>query len=157
MEDFLMGVVLILYSIFASAVLVYCSTSRIKPSINYVTISRAILDDLRRWCGDLLVVALRERGKHVISGALSVPADQLPGLLRRIPPRTTLVLCGRSELELCRDKIKTTLLSLGIGVVYVLDDGRNFFDALDCAAGGDPPTEMATNGGRRATGGGHSR
>ena len=57
--------------------------------------------------------------------ALNVSADQLPLLLRWIPRRTALVLCGASELTLCRRDIAMTLLSLDIKVVYVLEEDRH--------------------------------
>jgi hypothetical protein len=117
-----MLVVLILYAILASAVLVRCSTSETRASLHYVAISRSILGHLIRCCHNLVVIELRRTTERVISGALNVPTDQLEGILRWIPPRTTLVLCGTSEVALCRDAIEMNLLSLGIEVVYVFDD-----------------------------------
>lgn len=95
-----MEVALIVYVIFASAMVVWCSIPRTRPTMNYVTISGTILNCLRNWNDGLVVVDLRKRGKNAIQGALSVSVDQLPLPLRWIPPRTTLVLCGASEAVL---------------------------------------------------------
>lgn len=121
-EDFPMEVALTLYVIFAIAVVIWCSVSRTRPSVNYVTISRTMLSCLRQWNDDLVVVEVRGTRRSVSQGALNVPADQLPLFLRWIPPRTTLVLCGASEVLRCRGEIALTLLRLGIEVVYVLED-----------------------------------
>ena len=117
-----MEVALTLYFIFAAAVLIWCSIPRTKPSVNYVRISRTMLNCLRQWNDGLVVVRVGGAVKRVAQGALNVPADQLPLLLRWIPPRTTLVLCGASELTLGRRDIAMTLLRLDIEVVYVLED-----------------------------------
>ena len=124
-EDFLMEIALTLYVIFATAALIWCSIPRTKPSVNYVRISRTMLNCLRKWNDDLVVVQVRSTGKQVAQGALNVPADQLPLLLRWIPPRTTLALCGASELTLCRRDIAMSLLRIDIDVVYVLEDDRH--------------------------------
>jgi hypothetical protein len=113
-----MVVALILYGVCVSAVLVWCTTSR-SPSVNYLPISMAKLDDLRRWRKDLVVVELHRRAMRAIPGALSVRADELAALLRWIPPRTTLVLCGTKEVASCREEIEMILLRLGVEVAYV--------------------------------------
>jgi len=84
-----------------------------------------MLNCLRKWNDDLVVVQVRTTGKRVTQGALNVSVDQLPLLLRWIQPRTTLVLCGATELTLCRRDIAMTLLRLDIEVVYVLEDDRH--------------------------------
>ena len=90
--------------------------------MNYVTISRTMLNCLRQWNDDLVLVEVRGARRCVIQGALNVSPDQLPLLLRWIPARTTLVLCGASEVLRCRTEVAMTLLRLGIEVVYVLED-----------------------------------
>ena len=117
-----MQVVLTVYVIFAIAVVIWCSIPRPRPSVNYVTISRTMLSCLRRQNDDLVVVEVRSARRSVSQGALNVPADQLPLLLRWIPPRTTLVLCGASDVLRCRGEIALALLRVGIEVVYVLED-----------------------------------
>jgi hypothetical protein len=124
-----MEIAFTLYVIFATAALIWCSIPRTKPSVNYVRISQTMLNCLRKWNGDLVVVELRSIGKRMAQGALNVPADQLPLLLRWIPPRTTLVLCGASESTVGRRDIALTLLRLDIEVVYVLEDDRHSSNA----------------------------
>jgi hypothetical protein len=94
MEDFLMEVALILYSVFAGAVVIWCRVQRGRPSVNYVAISRAVLVDLMRCRDDLVVVELRRSEKGVIPGALNLPIDQLQGLLRWMPPLTWVSSSG---------------------------------------------------------------
>ena len=127
-----MVVALILYGVCVSAVLVWCTTSR-SPSVKYLPISMAKLDDLRRSRKDLVVVELHRRAMRAIPGALSVRADELAALLRWIPPRTTLVLCGTKEVASCREEIEMILLRLGVEVAYVLQDDR-FLDGPACGA-----------------------
>lgn len=136
-EEFLMEVALTLYVIFAIAVVIWCSIPRTRPSVNYVTISRTMLSCLRQWNDDLVVVEVRSTRRCVSEGALSVPADQLPLLLRWIPPRTTLVLCGASEVLRCRSEVAMTLLRLGIEVVYVLEDEMDSSTARTATCVGD--------------------
>jgi len=124
-----MEVAIILSLISAIALVVWCSISRTEPSVNYVMISRTMLNCLRKWNDDLVVVELHRRGDSVIKGALSVPADQLPLVLRWIPPRTTLVLCGASKALLDRGEIAMTLLGLGIELVFVLEHDREYSTA----------------------------
>lgn len=119
-----MEVALILYGVFAGAVVVWCTIHRGRPHVNFVAISREMLADLMRSHDDLVVVELRKSEITGIPGALSVPFDQLQGFLRWMPSRTTLVLCGANEVALCRQEIETPLLRLDIEMVYVLEDGR---------------------------------
>ena len=119
-----MEVALTLYVIFAIAILIWCSIPRTRPSVNWVTISRTMLNCLRQWNDDLVVVEVRSTRRCLSEGALNVPAHQLPLLLRWIPPRTTLVLCGASEVLRHRSEVAMTLLRLGIEVVYVLENDR---------------------------------
>ena len=114
-----MEVTLILYSIFAIAVLVSITASRVK--VKYITISTVTLESLIRRCDNLLVIELLEANNGVIPGALLVPADQLSGLLRWVPPGSTLVLSDLQEAMPYRSEIETKLLGLGIAFVYVLE------------------------------------
>lgn len=103
-----MEIALTLYVIFATAALIWCSIPRTRPSVNYVTISRTMLNCLRHSNDDLVVVEVRGARRSVSQGALNVPADRLPLLLRWIPPRAKLVLCGASEILRCRGEIALT-------------------------------------------------
>jgi len=55
-EDVLMEIALALYVIFATLALIWCSIPRTNPSVNYVRISRTMLNCLRKWSDDLVVV-----------------------------------------------------------------------------------------------------
>lgn len=136
-----MEVALTLYVIFATAAVTWCSIPRAKPSVNYVRISRTMLNCLRQWNDDLVVVEVRSTGKRVVQGALNVPLDQLPLLLRWIPPRTTLVLSGAGEVLRCSNKVSMTLLRLGIEVVYVLEDDTNSSSVPTATFVGDSSAE----------------
>lgn len=132
-----MEVALILYVIFAIAAVIWCSIPRTISSVNYITISRTMLRCLKQWNDDLVVVEVRSTRRYISQGALNVPADQLPSLLRWIPPRTTLVLCGASEVLRCRNDVATTLLRLGIEVVYVLEGDMDSSTATTAKCVGD--------------------
>jgi hypothetical protein len=77
MEDSVVEVALILYGIFAIAVLVSITASRVR--VKYSAISTATLDSLMFRCENALVIALREANNRIVPGALLVPADQLSG------------------------------------------------------------------------------
>lgn len=120
-----MELLLILYSIFASSVLIWCTLLEpqqveAKQVVRYVEISSRLFNDWRQARSDLVVIDLRDRARNIIGGALNVLPGQLDGLLRWIPPKTTLVFCGIREAEHCRDEIQATLLQVGIDVVYVV-------------------------------------
>jgi hypothetical protein len=120
-----MGLGLIVYGVFATIVLVFCTISRVGPRALYIGISMEQLKDLVRKREDLVVVYLRETGHGTISDALRVPVEELKGFLRWVPPRSTLVLCGWNEAALYREEIERSLLRIGIDVVYVADEVSN--------------------------------
>ena len=118
-----MGVALIVYGVFATLVVVFCTIPRVGPRVEYIGISMATLKDLGRTREDLVVVNVGVSGYPMVSEALRVPAEELTGFLRWVPRRTTLVLCGWNEAGICRDEIEMSLLRLGIESVYLADDG----------------------------------
>lgn len=122
-----MELMLILYCIFASSVLIWCTLLEPKPAkpkqaVHYVVISPLLLNDWTRTRADVVAIDLR-RGQtgNIIEEALNVLPSQLDGLLRWIPPKTRLVFSGMRETELCRDQIEPTLVRVGINAVYVVD------------------------------------
>jgi hypothetical protein len=115
-------IALILYGVFAAVIVVACSLPQ-RLSVNYVWISRLVLDDFIRNCENLVVLELANVSPRVIPGALSVTADQMKGLLRWMPSRTTLVLCGIDRSTLCLGKIATCFRRREIERVYILEDG----------------------------------
>ena len=117
-----MEIALTLYVILAIVVVIWCSVPRTRPSVSYVSICRTTLNCLRQWNDDVVVVDVCDARKRLIQGALNVPPHQLPLLLRWLPQRTTIVLCGASEILQRRSDVAATLLKVGIKVVYVLKD-----------------------------------
>jgi hypothetical protein len=120
-----MGVALIVYGVFATVVLVFCTISRVGPSVQYVGISMTTLKDLRRTQENLIVVNLGVSKYPTVCDALRVHAEELKGFLRWVPHRSTLVLCGWNETAICRDDIEMSLLRLGIQTVYLADEGQD--------------------------------
>jgi hypothetical protein len=120
-----MGLALIVYGVFATTVLVFCTISRVGPQPLYIGISMDRLKGLLRKREDVVVVDLRGTGHGTISDALRVPVEELNGFLRWVPPRSTLVLCGWNDAARCRDDIARSLLRLGIDFVYVADEVGN--------------------------------
>jgi hypothetical protein len=120
MEDSVVEVALILYGIFAIAVLVSITALRVR--VKYITISTATLDSLMCRCENLLVIALREANNRIVPGALLVPADQLSGLLRWVPPGSTWSYPTSKRQCPIAAGSKTRLLEVGIEFVYVLND-----------------------------------
>lgn len=121
-----MEFLLILYSIFASSILIWCTLQEPtqvapKPPVRYLVISSLLFNNWRRTRPDLVVIDLRDQARDSIAGALNVTPNQLEGLLRWIPPKTTLAFCGIREAELCRHEIGPTLLQAGINLVYVVE------------------------------------
>jgi hypothetical protein len=96
-----MKVALILYGIFAIAVLLLTTAPRVR--VKYIPISRVTLDSFMRRCDNFLVIEPCEANKPVIPAALWVPADQLSGLLRWVPPGSTLVLSDLQDGMSYRD------------------------------------------------------
>lgn len=130
-----MELLLILYSIFASSVLIWCTLqqpNQVEPKqlVHYVVISAPLFHDWRRAHSDLVAIDLRDQVNDPITGALHVLPNQLGGLLRWIPPKTTLALCGIREAERCRYEIQPTLLQVGISMVYIVDTSASASKAL---------------------------
>lgn len=118
-----MGLPLIIYAVFATVVLVFCTISRVRPRAEYIPISTEALKDLARQGKDLVIVDLRKTAYETLSNSLRVPVEELKGFLQWVPEHSTLVLCGLNEVDFCPDEIEMTLFRLGIEFVFVLDDG----------------------------------
>jgi hypothetical protein len=116
------GLPLIIYAVFATVVLVFCTISRVGPRVEYIGISIETLKDLARKRDDLVVVDLRKTEYETLSNSLRVPVEELKGFLQWLPEHSTLVLCGLKEVAFCRDKIEMTLFRLGLLFVFVVDD-----------------------------------
>ena len=101
-----MGLPLIIYAVFATVVLVFCTISRVGRRAEYIGISIETLNDLARKRDDLIVVDLRKTGYETISNSLRVPAEELKGFLQWVPEHSILVLCGLKEVASWRDGIE---------------------------------------------------
>lgn len=117
-----MGLPLIIYAVFATVVLVFCTISRMGPRVEYIGIPIETLKNLARNRDDLIVVDLRKAKNEIISNSLRVPVEELKGFLQWVPEHCTLVLRGSKELACCRDQIEMTLFRRGLQFVFVVDD-----------------------------------
>ena len=124
-----MGVALIVYGVFATLVVVFCTVSRVGPRVQYIGISMATLKDLGRTQENLVVVNVGISEYPVVSEALRVPAQELKGFLRWVPPHSTLVLCGWNEEGISRNEIEMNLLRLGIRSVYLAHNGQDVLNS----------------------------
>ncbi|MGA3092904.1 MAG: hypothetical protein ABSD75_30280 [Terriglobales bacterium] len=66
---------------------------------------------------------------------LPISAADLPGVLKWLPPETTVVFCCKNATEQLGGQTKTMLLQLGIGTVYFLSNnpvfqGNHCFDPV---------------------------
>jgi hypothetical protein len=138
-----METLLIVYTIYASALLIW-STSRgnkdLRPAgthpasrgrVDYVTIPTFLL---REWiaCAENLVVfdlhsdSERNTGQERFPGMLMTSMSDLRILLKWIPPMSTVVFFCSDDVERFDAQIEDTLLELGIGAVYLLDRSTTF-------------------------------
>jgi hypothetical protein len=113
---------IIILCVVTGTVVIWCSLQGSRGRFRYVVISPLLLQDWKKQRASLVIIELRNAGKDMASEALVVPPQQLDGLLRWIPPQTTLVLCGKREFDVCRGEIEWTLLNVGVDVVYILDE-----------------------------------
>jgi hypothetical protein len=138
MEEML--VILVLYSIWASAVLVGSTLldeeRMLSPQMScggfeYLAIPDHSFLELMEQHQNLIIFDLHaDRGasgwSELISYWLSISAVNLPRVLKWLPPASTVVFCCKHAAEQLDTRIKTILLHLGIERVYFLDDGQTF-------------------------------
>ncbi|HYW38469.1 MAG TPA: hypothetical protein VE957_10175 [Terriglobales bacterium] len=138
-----METVLIFYAICASALLIWstsrrnydlrhrCAPPASKSRIDYVAIPSF---SLRGWiaCNPNLVVFdlhsknARSAGQESFPGMLTVSMNDLPNLLKWLPPESTVVFSCGDDLERFNAEIEGTLLQVGIKAIYFLNKGVNF-------------------------------
>jgi hypothetical protein len=151
MEEML--VALVLYSIWASAVLVWStlldegrmlSPQMSRGGLEYVAIPNHSFFELMEQHPNLVIFDVHaDRGasgwSELISYWLPISGVDLPRVLKWLPPASTVVFCCRHAAEQLDTRIKTILLQLGIGTVYFLDDGQTFRpNHCDLAVTADP-------------------
>jgi hypothetical protein len=118
-----MEAALIIYAIYVLATLVWCA-SRIM-SLRYVPISA---DTLNQWSAsreNLIVIRLHSKSmrrvdRETVPGMLDVSPLELPGLLRWIPPQSSLVFCGQPQIVRFDANIEELLFRAKINPVYFL-------------------------------------
>jgi hypothetical protein len=118
-----MEAALIIYAIYVLATLIWCA-SRIM-SLRYVPISA---DTLSQWSTkreNLIVIHLRAKStrrfnRETLPGVLEVSPVELPGLLRWIPPQSSLVFCGPPRIQRFDSNVEELLFRAKINPVYFL-------------------------------------
>jgi hypothetical protein len=151
MEDML--VVLVLYSVWASVVLVWSTLldegrllnpQMSRDGFEYVAIPDQSFLELMQQHSNLVIFDVHaDRGasgwSELISYWLPISAVDLPRVLKWLPRASTVVFCCRHAAERLDTRIKTILLQLGIETVYFLDDGQTFRpNHCDLAVTADP-------------------
>jgi hypothetical protein len=151
MEEML--VALVLYSIWASAVLVrstlldegrMLSPQMARGGFEYVAIPDQSFLELMDQHPNLVIFDVHaDRGacgwSDLISYWLPISAGDLPRVLKWLPPASRVVFCCKNATEQLDIRIETILLQLGIGAVYFLDDNQTFPpNHCDLAVTADP-------------------
>ena len=137
-----MEAVLILYAICASAVLIFLTLPRERPPhrtgpqapyglIKYVVIPSSSFHEWAHSHPNLMIFDLqahRERSAshESIPEPLQVSPRDLSGLLKWLPPESTVVVSCGDAAERLDAKSESTLFRLGIDVIFVLDRSVTF-------------------------------
>jgi hypothetical protein len=132
-----METALILYAICASAVLIFLTLPRERPAqrtapqapnglIKYVVIPSSSFHEWAHCHPNLMIFDLQARrernARHEsIPEPLQVSPRDLSGLLKWLPPESTVVVSGGDATERLDAKSESTLFRLGIDVIFVLD------------------------------------
>jgi len=132
-----METALILYAICASAVLVFSTLPRERPvprsgpkapngRIKYVVIPSFSFHEWAHCHPNLVIfdlVAHRERNAwhESIPDPLQVSLGDLSGLLKWLPPESTVVVSGGDAMKRLDANSESTLFRLGIDVIFLLD------------------------------------
>jgi hypothetical protein len=138
-----METILILYAIGASALVIW-STLRSdggirqrtcqptpRSTVCYIAIPNFLLHEWTKCYSDLVIFDLcpdstRRTRRQNIPGSIRVVKDELPNLLKWLPPKSTVVFSGDDSIRPLGAQIESTLLQLGIEAIYLLDDGVRF-------------------------------
>jgi len=136
-----METALILYAICASAVLVSITLLREHPAprsaqasngrIEYVVIPSFSFHEWAHCHPNLMIFDLRARRERnprheSIFEPLQVSPRDLSGLLKWLPPESTVVVSGGDATERLDAKSESTLFRVGIDVIFVLDRSVTF-------------------------------
>ncbi|MGB7602692.1 MAG: hypothetical protein WBM24_20485 [Candidatus Sulfotelmatobacter sp.] len=138
-----METVLMVYTIYASAVLIWstshgnngvraaCTHPSSKSEIDYVSIPSFLLRDWIERSANLVVFDLhvdngRNAGQESFPEMLSTSVSDLHNLLKWLPPESTVVFSCGDNIERFDAQIEEALLHLGIEAVYFLDKDATF-------------------------------
>jgi len=127
--------IFVLYAIGASTVLVWSTLldkgrglgpQVSRRRIEYVAIPDCAFLELAEQCPDLVIFDVHadlgvSGWSEFISYWLPISVDDLPGVLKWLPPATRVAFCCKGAAEQLDTRTKTILLQLGIGTVYFLD------------------------------------
>ena len=113
----------VIYVIYALVVLVSCSWANAALPVQYVSISKPILD---KWilggrCPIVLELCCREPSdaeSHDSGTPLIVAPKELASLVRWLPPASLLVIQSSYEIRSLDREVESVLVDLGILVVY---------------------------------------
>ena len=94
--------------------------------VGYVVIPSFLLLEWANCNPNLVIFDLQAHGERnakleSISGSLRVCPGEIPGLLKWLPPKSTVVLSDGSVIERFDPQSESILLRLGIDVIYFLD------------------------------------
>lgn len=136
----LMETVLILYAIYASAVLIWstshrnddlslkCTHPASKIGIDYIAVPSSLLNKWVACYPNLVVFRIfsdseRRARKEGCPGMLTISMNDLPALLKWFPLGSTGACVRGDDIERFDAGIEARLLQLGIEAIYFLDDG----------------------------------
>jgi hypothetical protein len=113
---------LFIYLVCASLAAIWCS---LQTNIAYVPISNELLQKWKIERSNLIVISLLpkpiSRSRRTTYDPLEVSVPQLPGLLRWIPPQSTVVFSHAVPLNRFEREVEEVLLRAAIDTVYLLD------------------------------------
>ena len=117
-----MGAAVVLYVLWALVFTIWCS---LQKNFGYVVISDARLHRWKIERENILIIDLLPKGKKQVADSvldtLEVSEHELVGLLRWIPPQSTIVFCQRVQIDHFDGRIEEALLRAAIDTVYLLD------------------------------------
>jgi hypothetical protein len=117
-----MATAVILCSVCISAFMIWCS---LQTNLTYVVISERLLHKWEIERENLIVIHVLPRATKWAHGrvpdSLQASEHELAGLLRWIPPDSTVVFCPETDVGRFGREIEETLFRAAIDIVYLLE------------------------------------